>query len=70
MRAFSSCGKQGLLSSCVLRLLIVEASFLRHTGSGGWVSVVAAHELSCPLACGIFLRQGMNVCHLEWKVES
>ena len=27
---------------------------------GSWVSVVVAHGLSCPEACGIFLDQGLN----------
>ena len=27
---------------------------------GSWVSVVVAHGLSCPKACGIFLDQGLN----------
>ena len=25
--------------------------------------------LSCPLACGIFLDQGLNLCSLHWQVH-
>ena len=46
----------GLLSSC-------------GTWSPGHVdSVVAAHGLSCPVACGILVPdQGLNPCPLHWK---
>ena len=33
-------------------------------------SVVAAHGLSCSVACGIFLDQGLNSCPLHWQVDS
>ena len=33
-------------------------------------SVVVAHRLSCPEACGIFLDQGLNPCLLHWQVNS
>ena len=33
-------------------------------------SVVVAHRISCPTACGIFLRQGLNWCPLQCKAES
>ena len=36
---------------------------LLHVGS-----VVVAHRLSCPLACGIFPDQGLNLCPLHCKV--
>ena len=32
-------------------------------------SVVVAHGLSCPEACGIFLDQGSNLCPLHWQAE-
>ena len=32
-------------------------------------SVVMEHELSCPMACGIFPDQGSNLCPLFWQVE-
>ena len=33
-------------------------------------SVVVAHRLSCPVAGGIFLDQGLNPCLLGWQVDS
>ena len=58
VQAFSSCGRQGLLSSCDARLLIAVASLVvEQTGSRHGASEVAAHGLSCPAACGIFLDQ-------------
>ena len=32
-------------------------------------SVGMEHELSCPMTCGIFLDQGLNLCPLFWQVE-
>ena len=32
--------------------------------------VVVAHGLSCSAACGIFLDQGSNLCHLHWQADS
>ena len=37
---------------------------------GMWASVVAAHRLSCPAACGILLNQGSNPCPLHWQWDS
>ena len=34
------------------------------------VPVVAAHGLSCSVACGIFPDQGLNLCPLHWQVHS
>ena len=39
--------------------------YLKHAGSG-----VVVHGLSCPMACGIFLDQRLNLCLLHWQVES
>ena len=33
-------------------------------------SIVMAHGLSCPEACGIFLEQELNPCLLHWQVDS
>ena len=33
-------------------------------------SVAVAHELSCSVACGIFLDQGSNPCSLHWQADS
>ena len=32
--------------------------------------VVAAHGFGCTRAHGIFLDQGLNLCPLEWQVDS
>ena len=64
----SRCGAQALgtwasevvacgLSSCGSRAL-----------SAG--PVVVAHGLSCSVACGIFLGQGLNPCPLHWQADS
>ena len=67
-RAFSSCGKWGLLFVVVLRLLVVVASLMGALGCLGFSScplqrggsVVVVHRLSCPVASRIFLDQGLN----------
>ena len=69
--AFSSCGKQGLLSSCSARAShgggfpCWGAGDLRSVGS-----VLVLHGLSCPVALGIFPDQGSNLCPLHWQVDS
>ena len=37
---------------------------------GTWASVVEAHGLSCPAACGIFPNQGLNPCPLHLQADS
>ena len=66
----------------VFRLLIAVASSCRTQALGHagfsiysfWVlehsSVVVAHRLRCPGACGIFLDKGLNLCLLHWQVDS
>jgi len=39
-------------------------------GSRAQVSVVGAHGLSCPTACGIFQDWGSNPCPLHWQEDS
>ena len=63
-RAFSRCGEQGLLFLAVFRLLIAVASLVVSKSS-----VVVAHGLICPMAYGIFLGQGPNLCSLHWQVD-
>ena len=36
---------------------------------GALASVVVAHRLSCPAACGIFPDQGSNPCPLHWQAD-
>ena len=82
-RAFSSCGQRGATPHCGVRAShcggfsccgaqalgtwasVVVACRLQSTGS-----VVVAHRLSCSTACGIFLEQGSNPCHLHWQADS
>ena len=33
-------------------------------------SVVVVQGLSCPMACGILLDQGSNLCPLHWEADS
>ena len=79
-RAFSSCGKRGLLFVAVRGLLNVVASLVAEYGA--WASVVVAHglqstgsvvvapRLSCSAACGILPDQGSNPCPLHWQADS
>ena len=57
--AFSSCSRQGPLSRCGGRLLIV--------GSRARGLIVVACRLSCPLARRNFLEPGSNPCPLHWQ---
>ena len=45
--------------------LIVVIPRLYRTGS-----VVVVRGLSCSVACGIFLDQGLNLCLLHWQAVS
>ena len=69
-RAFSSCGKWGLLFIAVRGLLIVVASRCRARALCAQASVVVAHGLSCSAACGIFPDQDLNPCPLHWQADS
>ena len=61
----------GLYLAVVCGLLIAVASLvLEHRLSGGWASVVVAHVLSCPAACGVFPDQGSNLCPLHWQANT
>ena len=58
----------GGFSCCRAQPLGAWASVVAARGLSS--SVVVAHELSCSLACGIFLDQGSNLCPLHWQVDS
>ena len=68
----------GYATRAALRLLIAVASLVaKHRLSGTWASVVAAGGLtSCgpqasrPVACGVFLDQGLNSRPLHWQMNS
>ena len=80
--AFSSCGKQGLLSGCCVLASHCSVFCCRIQVLGAWTSVVVAcwlqsvgsvvveQRLSCPAACGIFPDQGLNQCPLHCKMDS
>ena len=82
MQAFSSCGKQGLLSSRDAQTSNCGGFCYGAQALGAWASVVAAHGpqrvgsvvvvhgLSCSTTCEIFLDQGSNLCPLYWQSES
>ena len=81
-RLFSSCSEQGLLPTCGARAshwggfsccraqTLEQRGFrivtlaLEHRLSG------VVHGLSCPVACGVFLDQGLNLCLLLWQADS
>ena len=62
-RAFSSCGEWGLLSSCSEwePLIAVISIVSEHGLQGAWASVDAIPGPTCPVACGIFTDQGLNL---------
>ena len=67
MQTFSSRGEPGLLSSCgVLASHCGGFCCCKAQALGVWASVVVAHRLS-PMACGISLDQGLNLCPLPWQ---
>ena len=65
MWAFSSCGKQGLLSCGVWASHCGGFSCWQSTGS-----VVVVLRLSCPVAHEIFPDHGSNPHPLHWQVDS
>ena len=77
-RLFSSCGEQGCSLVSVHEPLIEVASLAVEHGSRAHGlrqlqplgSVVAVHGLSCSTACGIFLDEGLNLCPLNWQLDS
>ena len=51
-------------------LLRAVASLVAEHGHQSSGSVVVAHGLHCPEACGIFPDQGSNMCLLHWQADS
>ena len=65
-QAFPSCGSWGLLSNAVhCSGFSCGARALEHSST-----VVVAHRLSCPEACGFFLDRGSNPYPLHWQANS
>ena len=54
----------------VCRFLLAVASFVAEHRLGCMDSGVEAHWLSCPVARGILLDQGLNPCLLHWQADS
>ena len=70
VQAFFGCSEQGLLFSWRTQASHCSGSSCR----GAWAlgltgSAVVEYGLSCPLACGIFLDQGLNLCFLHWQTD-
>ena len=68
---FSSCGEQGLLSSCDKWASHCSGFFCcgaRVPGLSGSTAIV--HRLSCPEVCGIPAEQGWNQYFLHCKADS
>ena len=70
-QAFSSCGKQGQLASCGVWASCCGGFFCcKAQALGAQASAFVVHRLTCHVACGIFLDQGLNPCPLHWQVNS
>ena len=67
---FPSCGEQGLTFVVVHGLLIAVASLGAEQGFQSMDSAVVVHGLTCSMALGIFLGQGLNPCPLHWHMDS
>ena len=74
---FSSCGKQGPLSSCgarasrCSRLSCCGAQPPGHAGSATVAPRLCRHSaLSRSTTCGILPDQGLNPCLLHWQADS
>ena len=68
LKRLSSSNKHRLLSRCSARASHCSGFSRCEAWALGCVgSVVGAHGLSCPVACGIFLEQGSNPCPLHWQ---
>ena len=53
--------------ACGLQQLQHAGTVVMDCGLKSTGSVVVAHGLSCPMACGIFPDQGSNLCPLPWQ---
>ena len=71
LKLFSSCGKQGLLSSCgVWASHCGGFSYCGAWALDSWASAMVEHRFSCSKARGIFPNQGSNLCPLPWQADS
>ena len=67
----SSCGTwashRGVFLHCTAWALELVGSLVAACRLWRIGSVVLAHMLSCPKACGVFLEQGSSSCSLHWQ---
>ena len=69
-QTFSSCARQSCSSSLYVAFSLPWLLLLQSTGSRAHGLSTVAHRCSCSVACGIFLDQGSNLCHLHWQSDS
>ena len=69
-QAFTSCNEWVLHSSCGAQACHSGGFSRAEHALWGLDSVVMAHRLSCPVACGIFPGQGPNLCPLHGQADS
>ena len=85
-RVFSSCGEQGLLSSCGSQASHCGGFFCCKAQAPGCTgfsscdsralehkftgSVIVAHRPCCSVECGILLDQGSNLHPPPWQADS
>ena len=69
-QTFSSCARQSCSSSLYVAFSLPWLLLLQSTGSRAHGLTTVAHRRSCSVACGIFLDQGSNLCHLHWQSDS
>ena len=55
-------------SPVAAHVCLIVAFLVQHRLKGVG-SVVVAHGLSCPVACGVFLDQESNPCPLHWQAD-
>ena len=61
----------GLSLVVVHKLLIAVASLVVDHGLyGARASIIVVPGLSCSVAEGLFLDQGLNPCSLQWQADS
>ena len=62
---------RGYSLDAVCRLVFVVVSLVwEHGLQGTWTSAVVASGLSCLAVCGISPDGGLNLCLLNWQVDS
>ena len=64
--------ESGGCSLVVVHGLLIALACLaaEHRLKGTEALVVVPHGFNCPVAYGVFLDQGSNLCFLHWQVDS